>query len=94
MKYTLDKEYFENNPGEIIQFGRGAKMVGKYEISSKTLKDVSKNKLLLEELYKMKKPYIKVESEKKSNKNKKVNDYKKATSKQKEKQVLPKASKE
>jgi hypothetical protein len=93
MKYILDKEYLEVNGGETVQFSRFSKVRGTHHINLSTYKSVSKNQDLLEELYKLKKPYVKIDSSK-TNKNKKVNGYNKTTSKQKEKQVLPKASEE
>tara|TARA_Y100001972_G_scaffold126067_1_gene178844 strand:- start:5611 stop:5895 length:285 start_codon:yes stop_codon:yes gene_type:complete len=94
MKYILDKDYFINNASEKVSFSRFSKVKGTYNIGMETFDFVSSNQDMLEELYKIGRPYVKVEETKKQIKKKKVNEYKKANSKQKEEQVLPEASEE
>tara|TARA_Y100001938_G_C8093656_1_gene436710 strand:+ start:2345 stop:2629 length:285 start_codon:yes stop_codon:yes gene_type:complete len=94
MKYKINKDYFDSNPAETVNFSRFEKVGGNYTIGKETFKQVSKNQDLLEQLYRAGKPYVCLVDNKKCTKKKKANDYKETKSKQKEEQVSPEASEE
>jgi hypothetical protein len=83
--YKLDKEWFDSNSEGIISFGRFSKVRGSFSfVSKENINSASKNQLLLEELYNMKKPYVSLVKENNPivNSNKKIKKSYKDESKQ------------